>query len=41
MLAAVGVKYTKNSTEYEKAGGTRTEERKSPKKNKNPAEPTK
>ncbi|MFT3870086.1 MAG: hypothetical protein QM715_16685 [Nibricoccus sp.] len=32
MLAAVGVQYTKNSTEYEKAGGTRTDERKSPSK---------
>ena len=30
MLAGVGVKYTKNSGEYEKAGGTRTDERKSP-----------
>ena len=32
MLSAVGVVYTKNSTEYEKAGGTRTDERKSPSK---------
>jgi hypothetical protein len=32
MLAAVGVVYTKNSTEYEKAGGTRTDERRSPSK---------
>ena len=30
MLAAVGVKYGKNSSEYEKAGGTRTSERKRP-----------
>lgn len=30
MLAGVGVKYGKNSTEYEKAGGTRTSERKTP-----------
>ena len=29
MLAAVGVKYGKDSDEYEKAGGTRTSERKS------------
>lgn len=29
MLAAVGVKYGKNSDEYEKAGGTRADERKS------------
>ena len=29
MLAAVGVKYGKNSAEYEKAGGTRSDERKS------------
>lgn len=29
MLAAVGVKYSKDSDEYEKAGGTRTSERKS------------
>ena len=28
MLAGVGVKYGKNSDEYEKAGGTRTDERK-------------
>ena len=28
MLAGVGVKYGKNSAEYEKAGGTRTDERK-------------
>lgn len=27
MLAGVGVKYGKNSDEYEKAGGTRTDER--------------
>ena len=32
MLSAVGVVYTKNSTEYEKAGGTRTDERRSPSK---------
>jgi hypothetical protein len=32
MLSAVGVAYGKNSTEYEKAGGTRTDERKSPAK---------
>jgi hypothetical protein len=30
MLAAVGVKYGKDSSEYEKAGGTRTSERKAP-----------
>ncbi len=30
MLAGVGVKFGKNSTEYEKAGGTRSDERKSP-----------
>jgi hypothetical protein len=30
MLAAVGVKYGKNSEEYEKAGGTRSSERKTP-----------
>ena len=30
MLAAVGVKHGKNSTQYEQAGGTRTSERKSP-----------
>lgn len=30
MLAAVGVKFGKDSTEYEQAGGTRTSERKSP-----------
>ena len=29
-LAAIGVVYGKNSSEYEKAGGTRTAERKSP-----------
>lgn len=29
MLAGVGVKYTKNSNEYEKAGGTRPDEHKS------------
>jgi len=29
MLTAVGVKYGKNSAEYEKAGGTRSDERKS------------
>src|SRR3989442_978003 len=28
MLASVGVKFTKDSTEYEKAGGTRKSERK-------------
>lgn len=28
MLAAVGVKYSKDSSEYEKAGGVRTSERK-------------
>ncbi len=38
MLAAVGVKYTKESLEYEKAGGTRTSERKKPlRKPKTPA----
>ena len=30
MLAAVGVKYGKDSDEYEKAGGTKTSDRKSP-----------
>ena len=30
MLAAVGVKYGKDSDEYEQAGGTRTSDRKSP-----------
>ena len=30
MLAAVGVKFGKDSAEYEKAGGTRTSERKRP-----------
>ena len=30
MLAAVGVEYGKNSTEYELAGGTRKSERKAP-----------
>ena len=30
MLAAVGVKYGKDSDEYEQAGGTRSSERKSP-----------
>jgi len=30
MLAGVGVKYTKDSDEYEKAGGTKTSERKAP-----------
>lgn len=37
MLAAVGVKYGKNSAEYEKAGGTRSAERKSPKRAAAPA----
>lgn len=32
VLSAVGVIYSKNSTEYEKAGGKRTDERKSPSK---------
>ncbi|MDF3057635.1 MAG: hypothetical protein K0R17_1850 [Rariglobus sp.] len=32
MLAGVGVKYGKNSDEYEKAGGTRPDERKSPRR---------
>lgn len=36
MLAAVGVTYGKNSTEYEKAGGTRTDERRSPSKKRQP-----
>jgi len=30
MLAAVGVKFTKDSDEYEKAGGTKKSERKAP-----------
>ena len=30
MLAGVGSKYGKDSTEYEQAGGTRTSERKAP-----------
>jgi hypothetical protein len=33
MLAAVGVKYGKDSDEYEQAGGTRSSERKSPQRN--------
>jgi chromosome segregation ATPase len=37
MLSAVGVTYGKNSTEYEKAGGKRTDERKSPAKKAQPA----
>jgi hypothetical protein len=41
MLSAVAVKYKKNSTEYEKAGGTRTDERKSPKKKNKPDNPIK
>lgn len=37
MLAGVGAKYGKDSSEYEKAGGTRTSERKPPiRKNKRP-----
>ena len=36
MLAAVGVKYGKDSTEYEQAGGTRTSERKSPSRKSSP-----
>lgn len=40
MLAGVGSKYGKDSDEYEKAGGTRTSERKPPtRKNKAPATP--
>ena len=34
MLAAVGVKYGKDSDEYEQAGGTRTSERAKPTKKK-------
>lgn len=37
MLAGVGVKYGKNSDEYEQAGGTRTDERKSPRRSRAPA----
>ena len=37
MLAAVGVKFGKDSTEYEQAGGTRTSERKSPARKAKPA----
>jgi hypothetical protein len=40
MLAGVGTKYGKDSNEYEKAGGTRTSERKPPLRKKNkPATP--
>ena len=39
MLAAVGVKYGKNSDEYEKAGGTRTSERKKAKRTPKPPTP--
>lgn len=38
MLAAVGVKYGKDSNEYEMAGGTRTSEKKKPKKPKDEGE---
>ena len=37
MLAAVGVKYGKDSDEYEKAGGTRTSDRKTPARKAQPA----
>ena len=37
MLAAVGVKFGKDSDEYEQAGGTRSSERKSPQRNSAPA----
>lgn len=37
MLAGVGVKYGKKSDEYEKAGGTRSDERKSPRRASAPA----
>jgi hypothetical protein len=36
MLAGVGSKYGKDSNEYEKAGGTRTSERKPPLRKKKP-----
>lgn len=39
MLAAVGVKYGKDSSEYEKAGGTRTSERKPPTRKAKAAKP--
>lgn len=39
MLAGVGVKFGKNSDEYEQAGGTRTSERKKPKKATTPTPP--
>ena len=39
MLAAVGVKYGKNSDEYEMAGGTRTSERKKAKRTPKPPTP--
>jgi hypothetical protein len=37
MLAAVGVKYGKDSDEYEQAGGTRSSERRSSPRNSTPA----
>ena len=37
MLAAVGVKYGKDSDEYEQAGGTKTSDRKSPARKPQPA----
>ncbi|MEI9961636.1 MAG: hypothetical protein WDM76_11040 [Limisphaerales bacterium] len=40
MLAGVGVKFGKDSDEYEKAGGTRTSERKSSKSKKGDAATT-
>jgi hypothetical protein len=39
MLTAVAAKYGKDSDEYEKAGGTRTSERKKPKKKATPPTP--
>lgn len=39
MLAGVGSKYGKDSNEYEKAGGTRTSERKPPLRKNKPATP--
>lgn len=39
MLMAVGVKYGKDSNEYEKAGGVRTSERKAPVRKPKPAQP--
>jgi hypothetical protein len=39
MLAGVGVKYGKKSDEYEKAGGTRTSERKTTRRTPAPATP--